>query len=161
MLRLDINLVFTIVNLLVLYVLMKKFLFDKVNAVIEQRRQMIDENQAAAEAARAQAEQERQAYEQKLEAVQGTVDQMMKDGRDQAHAEYNRIIAGAQTQAQKEIIKAQTAIDKQREDSMRALKIEVGQLVALAAGKIMEQGVSDEVGERLYEELMAEAGEQK
>ena len=38
MLRLDINLVFTIINLLVLYFLMKKFLFKPVNNIIAQRR---------------------------------------------------------------------------------------------------------------------------
>ena len=157
MLRFDINLIFTVVNLLVLYFLMKKFLFDKVNAIFRQRQELIDEDYAAAEAARAQAETDRETYTEKLTAVEQEVDRMMK----QAHAEYNRIIAGAQTQAQKEIAKAQVAIGKQREDAMRSFKTEVGQLVAMAAGKIMEEDVPDEVGERLYEEMMAQAGERK
>ena len=161
MLRLDANLIFTVINLLVLYFLMKKFLFDKVNAVFEQRRQMIDDDYAAAEAARAQAEADRETYARKLETAQEEVDRIVKDGRAQAHTEYNRIIAGAQTQAQKEIAKARVAMDKQREDTMRSIKTEVGQLVALAAGKIMEEDVSDEIGERLYEEMMAQAGERK
>lgn len=161
MLRFDINLIFTVINLLVLYVLMKKFLFNKVNDVIAQRQQMIDEDYAAAEAARSQAEADREDYTQKLTAAEEEVDRMMKQGREQAHAEYNRIIAGAQAQAQKEIAKAQVAIGKQREDTMRSIKSEVGQLVAMAAGKIMEEGVPDEVGERLYEEMLAQAGERK
>ena len=41
MLRLDINLVFTIINLLVLYFLLKKFLFKPVNTIIEQREEAI------------------------------------------------------------------------------------------------------------------------
>lgn len=162
MLKFDIvSLLCTAVNILVLYFLMKKFLFDRVNAIFDQRRQMIDDDYAAAEAARTQAETEREAYAQKMESAQQEVEQIIKDGRAEAHAEYNRIIAGAQTQAQKEIAKAQVAIDKQREDTMRSIKTEVGQLVALAAGKIMEEDVSDEIGERLYEEMMAQAGEQK
>lgn len=161
MLRLDANLIFTVINLLVLYFLMKKFLFDKVNAIFAQRQQMIDDDYAAAEAARTQAEADRADYAQKVEAAQEEAERIVKDGRAEAHAEYNRIIAGAQVQAQKEIAKAQVAIDKQREDTMRSIKTEVGQLVALAAGKVMEQDVSDEVGERLYEEMMAQAGEGK
>ena len=161
MLRFDINLIFTVVNLLVLYFLMKKFLFDKVNAIFRQRQELIDEDYAAAEAARAQAETDRETYTEKLTAVEQEVDRMMNQGREQAHAEYNRIIAGAQTQAQKEIAKAQVAIGKQREDAMRSFKTEVGQLVAMAAGKIMEEDVPDAVGERLYEEMMAQAGERK
>ena len=38
MLRVDINLVFTIINLLVLYLLMKKFLFGPVVAVMEREK---------------------------------------------------------------------------------------------------------------------------
>ena len=50
MLKFDvISLLCTAGNLLLLYFLMKKFLFDKVNAIFEQRQQMIDEDYAAAE----------------------------------------------------------------------------------------------------------------
>ncbi|MEI3139219.1 MAG: ATP synthase F0 subunit B [Lachnospiraceae bacterium] len=38
MLRLDWNLVFTVINLLILYVLMRKFLFKPVNEILEKRR---------------------------------------------------------------------------------------------------------------------------
>ena len=41
MLRVDINLVFTIINLLVLYLLIKKLLFGPVVAVMEKRKAMI------------------------------------------------------------------------------------------------------------------------
>lgn len=34
MLRLDINLVFTVINLLVLYFFMRKFLFGRVNKIL-------------------------------------------------------------------------------------------------------------------------------
>ena len=37
MLRLDWNLVFTVINLLILYVLMRKFLFKPVNEILEKR----------------------------------------------------------------------------------------------------------------------------
>ena len=38
MLRLDINLVFTVINLLVLYFFMRKFLFGRVNKILEERK---------------------------------------------------------------------------------------------------------------------------
>lgn len=43
MIKIDINLVFTIINLIVLYLLMKKFLFGPIIAVMEKRKAMIDE----------------------------------------------------------------------------------------------------------------------
>lgn len=43
MIKIDINLVFTIINLIVLYLLMKKFLFGPIIGVMEKRKAMIDE----------------------------------------------------------------------------------------------------------------------
>ena len=42
MLRLDWNLLFNIINLIILYALMKRFLFKPVNAILEKRQQEAD-----------------------------------------------------------------------------------------------------------------------
>ena len=63
MLRVDINLVFTIINLLVLYLLMKKFLFGPVVAVMEKRKAMIEEQFANAAAAEKNANELKSQYE--------------------------------------------------------------------------------------------------
>ena len=42
MLRLDINLLFTIINLLIWYFLIKKFLFKPVNNIIAKREEAIE-----------------------------------------------------------------------------------------------------------------------
>ena len=46
MIEININLVFTIINLIVLYLLMKKFLFGPILNVMEQRKNMIDQQEA-------------------------------------------------------------------------------------------------------------------
>ena len=52
MLRLDWNLVFTVINLLILYVLMRKFLFKPVNEILEKRQKEEDARLADAEVAK-------------------------------------------------------------------------------------------------------------
>lgn len=56
MLRLDINLVFTVINLLVLYFFMRKFLFGRVNKIVEERKALIEKQFADAEAAQNEAD---------------------------------------------------------------------------------------------------------
>ena len=51
MIKIDINLVFTIINLLVLYLLMKKFLFGPIIKVMDVRKAMIDQQFAGAKGA--------------------------------------------------------------------------------------------------------------
>ena len=89
------------------------------------------------------------------------MDGILKEGREKARVEYNRVLANAQAEAQKEVAKAHASIARDREETMRSIKTEVGQLVALTAGKLLEEDVSDEVCERLYEEMMAQAGERE
>ena len=161
MLRFDFNVIFTIINLFVLYFLMKKFLFDKVNNIIQQRQQMVDEEYAAAQAAREQAQADQAKYSAALAQADQEVDGILKEGREKARVEYNRVLANAQAEAQKEVAKAHASIARDREETMRSIKTEVGQLVALTAGKLLEEDVSDEVCERLYEEMMAQAGERE
>ena len=48
MIEININVVFTIINLIVLYLLMKKFLFGPILNVMEQRKNMIDQQFASA-----------------------------------------------------------------------------------------------------------------
>ena len=49
MLKLDINLLWTVVNVLVMYAVLRKFLFKPVQDVIAKRQQMVDANLADAE----------------------------------------------------------------------------------------------------------------
>lgn len=159
MLKFDINVVFTIINLLVLYFLAKKFLFDRVNQIIDQRQQMVDDEYNAAKAAREQAEADQKTYTEALSQAESEVDSILKDGKEKARVEYNRVLAQAQAEAQTEIAKAHASIARDKEETMRSIQTEVGQLVALAAGKVMETEVPEEVGQRLYQEMMTQAGE--
>ncbi len=46
MLKLDINLLWTVVNVLVLYAVLRKFLFKPIQNVLEQRQKMMEANMA-------------------------------------------------------------------------------------------------------------------
>ena len=63
MLKLDMNLLWTVVNVLIMYALLRKFLFKPVQDVIAKRQQMVDASMADAQEAKnkAQADAQRQA----------------------------------------------------------------------------------------------------
>ena len=50
------TIVFTILNLLILYAFLRKFLFGRVNAVMEEREKLIQEQIASAEAGNTKAQ---------------------------------------------------------------------------------------------------------
>ena len=70
MLRLDWNLLFNIINLIILYALMKRFLFKPVNAILEKRQQEADARFVQADAQEAAAQEKAQKYDSLLEDAQ-------------------------------------------------------------------------------------------
>ena len=69
MIKIDINLVFTIINLLVLYLLMKKFLFGPIIKVMDVRKAMIDQQFAGAKEQEDQAKALKEQYEGALKSA--------------------------------------------------------------------------------------------
>ena len=56
MLKLDINLLYTVVNVLIMYALLRKFLFKPVQDVLDKRQKMVDDELANAQDAKTKAE---------------------------------------------------------------------------------------------------------
>ena len=81
---------FTIVNLLILYFFFRKFLFGRINAVLEQREELIKSQIAEAEDNNAQAQSLKQEYETKLAGAREEAAQLVNDAKhraDQAYAD--------------------------------------------------------------------------
>ena len=84
MLRLDINLVFTIINLLIWYAIIRIFLFKPINKVIDKRNAAIQEKYDEAK----KMQEEAQAEKEKYAACQ-----------DEIEAEKNKVLAAEYTAA--------------------------------------------------------------
>ena len=69
MLKLDINLLYTVVNILVMYALLRKFLFKPVQDVLDKRQKMVDDELANAQDAKTKAEAALAAANDKLHNV--------------------------------------------------------------------------------------------
>ena len=99
MLRLDWNLVLTIINLIVLYLLLKKFLFKPVLSIMEKREKMIQDSIASARSQEGQAQELKEHYEQALVSARDESAQIVEKARVDAQKEYDRILADADVQA--------------------------------------------------------------
>ena len=85
MIQININLVFTIINLIVLYLLLKKFLFGRIMDVIEKRNAMIQEQFSSARESEERARSLEAKYEDALKSAKEESFKIM----DQAKAEAN------------------------------------------------------------------------
>jgi len=119
MLRLDINLVFTIVNIVVLYICMRLFLFKPVNKILKQRQDAVQKQFDDAKEAQDKAEALKQEYEASLTNAKAESDRIMEEAKKKADAEYERVVKNADEEAAAKMQQAEEAIKVEKEKSMQ------------------------------------------
>ena len=95
MLRLDINLVFTIIDLLIWYAIIRIFLFKRINRVIDQREQAIQSRYADAQKLQDEAAAEKDKYAASQAQIEAEKTRVMNQAQEDARTEYNHILEEA------------------------------------------------------------------
>ena len=159
MLTLNWNIIWTFVDLIVLYVLMKKFLFARVQKVLDQRQEMIQGQMDHAK------EQEALAN-QNLQQAHETVENATKEGREKAQ----RILEAAskkekeQLQASEEeakriLISSRKQAEQERKKLLADTQDEMVTIAMLAARKAVGNNINEEKEKALFEDLLKKVGE--
>ena len=159
MIKIDINLVFTIINLLVLYLLMKKFLFGPIIKVMDLRKAMIDQQFAGAKEQEDQAKALKEQYEGALKSAREESFQIMEQARKEAKAQADKTVEDTQAKVSAMLAKAQEDINTERENAMRQMKDDVASLAMEAAGKIIGKNSGADQDLSLYDQFIEKAGD--
>lgn len=159
MIKIDINLVFTIINLLVLYLLMKKFLFGPIIKVMDVRKTMIDQQFAGAKEQEDQAKALKEQYEGALKSAREESFQIMEQARKEAKAQADKTVEDTQAKVSAMLAKAQEDINTERENAMRQMKDDVASLAMEAAGKIIGKNSGADQDLSLYDQFIEKAGD--
>ena len=159
MLSLDLNLVWNIVNLVVLYLLLRHFLFKPVMGIMEKRRQIIEDGLKNAQDAQNDALKMKQEYEDALKGAKQESAQIIEQARSAAKNEYDRIVGEAGDKAGSIIENAKETVRVEREQTMKELKSQIAGLAAASAAKIISGKADDKESRDLYDQFLKEAGE--
>ena len=152
MLRLDINIVWTILNLLIIFAIVKIFLIKPIHKILDARQAEIDKQYADAKAAQDSAEELKTKYEASLSGVQAEKEGILNEARGKASNEYDRIVADAQTEAKKILDNA---------DKNAALAQEqIAGLVVEATAKLVAAKQNADSDRELYNQFIAKTGEE-
>ena len=159
MIKIDINLVFTIINLLVLYLLMKKFLFGPIIKVMDVRKAMIDQQFAGAKEQEDQAKALMEQYVGALKSAREESFQIMEQARKEAKAQADKTVEDTQAKVSAMLAKAQEDINTERENAMRQMKDDGASLAMEAAGKIIGKNSGADQDLSLYDQFIEKAGD--
>ena len=137
MLKLDINLLWTVVNVLIMYALLRKFLFKPVQDVLDKRQKMVDDELANAQDAKTKAEVALAAANDKLHNVDVEAAARREESAQQAEKQKEQLLAEAQRQA-----------DAQIADLTRTM-----------CAKVLERNLTQQDDARMLDDLLQKAGE--
>ena len=160
MLNLDWNIVWTIVNLLILFLLLKHFLFKPITKMMESRTAEIENNLKDAEDQKQKAAELTAQYEEKLQGAHAEAAQIVSEAKQRGQKEYDAILKSAAQDAQKEQERSRADLEREREEMLRGVQENVTELVLLTVSKLSQKELDQESDRKLVDAFLAEGEEQ-
>ena len=159
MLKLDWwNLVFNMINVLVLYLLMRYFLFGPVTEIMEKRKNAIEASLAEADEKNSEALQLKQDYEKALEDADEKATAIVKEAKQRALGEHDRQINATQKEISEMMESAKKSIELEKQKSMQDIQLEIAGVAMAAAAKVIRKNVDDSTNKKIIDDFLAEEG---
>jgi F-type H+-transporting ATPase subunit b len=143
------NFLWTLVTLLVVYWVLKKYAWGPLLGGLQSRERFIEDSLNQAVAEREQAREQLKKYEEKLTTARTEVEAMLDEARRDAAALREREEARARQEASAMIDRAKREIDLAADTAAKRLYEQAAELATAAAGKILEREVSAADHDRL------------
>lgn len=147
------GLVWTIINLSVLFLLLRHFLINPVSNIMEQRRKLIADGLQNAQDTQDEANRLKAEYEEALSGAKKESAEIVDKARIDARAEYDRIVGEAGAKAGNIIENAKENVRIEREQTMKELQSQIAGLAIASAEKI----VGDKE-QNIYDQFLGEVG---
>ena len=151
---------FTLLNMVLTFLILKKFLFKPVTKMIDDRQKEIDGLYADANAARQDAEAMRADYDRKLSEAKQTSAQIVSEATQEANRRSDEIIRQARQDADALRQKAGTEIALEKKKALNEVKGDISKIALDIAGKVVQREMNEKDQERLIEGFLREMGDQ-
>ena len=159
MLKFDFNLLWTIFNLIIFYLLMRLSLIKPIRKTLQARKELIDNQFKEAEDTVNAANEKMADYEDKIKNVDTEAKEIISDARDKAKVEYNKILDKANDDAVKMKQEAQKQIKQDTENARRDVKEELAKLAMETAQKVVGESVNAQTDADIYNKFLNESSE--
>lgn len=154
------NVFISLCNLVLLFLLVKKFLFKPVKKVLDQRQKEIDERYARADTANAEAQQNRRNWEEKLAGADARADAILQDATENARRRGDTLVAEARNEADSIIRMARNEAELERQKAADDIKQEIVEVSGALAEKLLEREINQQDHRALIDSFIEEIGDE-
>ena len=152
------EIIVTICNTLITFLVIKKFLFKPVRKMMAAREEEVQTMYTAAEKAQTEAEQLRSEYPERLSKAKEEAAEIVGSATRRATVRSEEILKESSQQAAAMMKKAESTIEQERKKAMNELKDEVASLSVMIASKVVERDVNEADHERFIEDFIDKVG---
>lgn len=160
MLALNGDVIYTIINIVILVVLLRIFLWKPVLGILEKRRETIRNDLDQAARTNQEAQAVKAEYETALTGARQESAALVEQARAQAAEKYQTIVAQAQADANAIRAQARADAQAQKDQALSEARNELADLAVLAAAKLLGGTVDEITDRRILDEWLAETGGQ-
>lgn len=148
-----------LLNTLILFLIIKHFLFDKVNKIIDDRKNEVAKTYADADEANKHAKEMEAEYEQKLSVAKEKSAEIVNAATKKAQNRSDEIISEAKSEAKSIMDKAHNEIEREKKRAVNQIKDEITDIAFGVASKVVEKEITPDDNEKLIEDFINDVGE--
>ena len=145
------------ITVIVLFLVLKKFFFEKVKNFMETRSNSIQDAFDSAEAVNRRADEKMQNYTKRIANVEAEGREIIRDAKIKADAQAREIIEDANKQATEIMNKAEKNIEREKQKAREEMRKEVAALAMLAAERIVEREIQNIGQDEIVDEVINKA----
>lgn len=149
------NFIWSAVNIIILFILLRIFLFKPINKIMNERTRTIQDNMDEAEKSRREAEHLKQQYADSISSAREEAQQIVMKAHDDAESEKAAILKKSQEEADEIISNAGKAIENERKRIIQQAQTQIADLAIEAASRIIGENVDDDKNRRLVDEFLS------
>ena len=150
-----------LINIGILYFVLKKFLFVPVTNFMEKRKKGIEDSINEAEIKVKEAEEYKSEYLEKLKNAEKESKAIVDKAITNANLKADSIIKEAKNEAIALKSKAEKDIELERQKTLNEVKNDISSIAILAASKVLEAELDEEKNSKLIDKFIEEVGDLK
>ena len=154
------SILISLCNLLILFLILKKFLFKPVTKVMNERQAQVDSIYENAQNDRQAAAEMKQEYETRMALAREEADGLVRNAVQTAQRKSDAIIADANSQAAHLKQKAENEIQLEKKQMLMSVRSEISDMAVSIASKVVEREIQKEDHENFMDEFIRNVGEE-
>ena len=151
----------SLLNLLILFLLFKKYLFKPVNNMLAKRQSEIDARYDEADEAKRLAEEDKSLWNEKIGTVKAETDEMIKKAQESAKRQGETIVSKAKDQADSIVRQAEVQAQLEMQKAQEGIKKEIVEVSTALANKLLEREINAEDHRDLIDSFIEKIGDEE